>query len=171
MSKDDKRNNRFWYREVTENNMESDVNYYLLHIHNQMGVKFQGHMLYALWQAIQDKAIRHDGYLSIEITDGIIEPMPWIKIFTYSNIPKPIGEDMIKFLEDKKLIIKEEKGKFAGCYLVPVVRAYIDKKQAGSKTAGAIAKAEQRKRKQEQKPKEKAKDKPFSPKNTVSPPY
>ena len=172
MANDDKRSNKFWYREVTENNMESDVNYALLHMYDDTGKYFQGHTLYVLWQAIQDKAIRHGGYLAIEMGEGNLIPMPWSKIFTYVNIPKPLGMDVIKFFEGKGLIVKEEKGKFAGCYLVKEVQTYIARKQAGPKTYGAQEKAAYRSRKAaEGKAKDKGKDKSASTKEEVNPPY
>lgn len=114
MANDDKRSNKFWYREVTENNMESDVNYALLHMYDDTGKYFQGHTLYVLWQAIQDKAIRHGGYLAIEMGEGNLIPMPWSKIFTYANVPNDVGMNMIKFFEGKGLIVKEEKREICG---------------------------------------------------------
>ena len=56
MAKDDKRSNKFWYREVTENNMESDVNYALLHMYDDTGKykssKIKGRSL--LWNCTID---------------------------------------------------------------------------------------------------------------------
>ena len=146
MANDDKRSRKFWYREVNENDMETDINYGLLHLH-EFDKHFPGHMIYVLWQAIQDKAIRNDGYLAIEMGEGNLMPMPWGRVFTYANVPGPIGMDMVEFLEGKGLITKVGKGKMAGCYFVPLVQTYIIEKRAKTKTVGAQEKAEQRSRK------------------------